>query len=139
MTILKTLMVLSTLAVGIQFNSATPVEAGIFKNNRKARHNRSISARDHRQSRESRYTAREQRAIDRMGVEKFERRRAFWQAFAAGMAGAADGASNSLNTWNYSSPGSSTYLNSNLGNQMQWNSFNRNYSTNPDHAPVSGW
>lgn len=138
MKIFETVMILSTLAVGIQFTSATPAEAGIFKNRRQGVSRGNVSQRARRGTFASRYAAREQRAIDRLGIEKFEKRRAFWQAFAEGLSGAADGASSGLNSWNYSNSNSSYYRSPNFNNQLQWNNFNRNYSTNPDHAPVYG-
>ncbi|QDV48177.1 hypothetical protein [Gimesia fumaroli] len=138
MKFLKTVMMLSTLAVGIQYTSATPAEAGIFKNRRQGGSRGHVSRKARRGTFASRYAEREQRAIDRLGIEKFEKRRAFWHAFADGLSGAADGASSSLNNWNYSNSNSSYYRSPNFSNQLQWNNFNRNYSTNPDHAPVYG-
>ena len=75
----------------------------------------------------------------RLGPEKMERRIRFWNNFAAFAGGLADGMSS------YDSPGShygpqplpgthESYYH--MMQQLDWADFNRNYSTNPDHAPV---
>ncbi len=139
----KPLVLLSILSIGIQFSSVVSVEAKIFKNRNQRRNSSSVTRRNvtrktfgHRIS--ARHAEREQRAIARLGIEKYEKKKAFWNTVATLAAGAAEGVSSSASSWNYTSPTSSYSLPSNFSNQMQMNSFNRSYSTNPSHAPVYG-
>jgi hypothetical protein len=83
-------------------------------------------------------TLRERREArrDETPEEKKERRARFWGAVAKGLSNAAD--SSSFDSWNSSSSFSSSSSPEINFRQMEWNSFNRNYSRNPDHASVYG-
>ena len=64
------------------------------------------------------------------------------ETFAAILGGAGAGLSGAADALSYSSPapittgGRSSALQSNFSQQMQWNAYNRSYSTNPWHAHV---
>lgn len=75
----------------------------------------------------------------RIGPEKMERRIRFWNNFAAFAGGLADGMSSYNSAASQYGPQPLPGSHNNYYHMMQqldWADFNRNYSTNPDHAPV---
>jgi hypothetical protein len=63
------------------------------------------------------------------------------EVFGAALGGTGAGLSATADAFDYSSPTINTFdsspsLPSNFSQQMNWNSFNLNYSTNPSHASV---
>ena len=75
--------------------------------------------------------------------EVTEKRARRLEAFSAGVSGLGAGLSGAADSFDYSSSTINTFdtssaLPSNFSQQMNMNSFNLNYSTNADHAPVTG-
>ncbi len=133
--------------------SLTAAEGGPFRNRRDAVQRRPAS--QHSQSytphtrmgqrRQARVDARDTRVAERTGrtVDEVRQKRIRrLETLGAILGGAGAGLSGAASTMDFSTPTvdpfdtSSSTLPSNFSNRMQWNSFNRNYSTNPWHAPV---
>ena len=92
-----------------------------------------------------RFIEKDTRVAERTGKsvnEVSERRVRRIETFAAILGGAGAGLSGAADALSYSSPppittgGRSSALPSNFSQKLQWEAFNRSYSTNPWHAPV---
>jgi hypothetical protein len=129
-----------------------PAEAGLFRNGTRAQRN-PVYVSPHQshvpytkmgQKILARKDAQDTKTAQRTGQtfdEVREKRIRRLEVLGAVMGGAGAGLSGAASTMNYSAPAtttpsSSSSLPSSFSNQMQWNSFNRSYSTNPWHAPV---
>jgi hypothetical protein len=91
-----------------------------------------------KEQQDARVAARTGQSVTEVGEKRMKR----IQTFTAVLSGAGAGLSGAATALDYSAPttivpGRNSSLPSNFSQQAQWNAYNRSYSTNPSHAPVT--
>jgi hypothetical protein len=91
-----------------------------------------------KQQQDAKVAARTGQSVAEVGEKRMKR----IQTFTAILGGAGAGLSGASTALDYSAPativpGRNSGLPSNFSQQAQWNAYNRSYSTNPSHAPVT--